>query len=494
MRYRGKRVETLLLTAALTFSMSGTCFANETTAGQTSAAIQKTAENTTTGIDVATETEGTTSDQTTQETSKATDTTTEGATTTTLPATTEEATESATETITASGETSKTETDKKEQETSKKHESETTKKSKETSSKKKTTKKKTSTKKTAKKVVTPGKIRRAVADTSSDGVTVRWSKSTKTTGYYVYRSVNGGRYFRIAVTKKTSYADKDCVMGSTYRYKVKPYYKNKTAKGTGKAVATDKVTIQQKIIFDYKERQKEIGVPVIKDEGYIYPLVNWHPVTASFYETVYHSEPHNGTDIGAPQGTYIVAITDGVVQIANRTSARGNQVVINHDGDEYWSRYQHMAQVFVKAGEKVEKGQIIGTVGNTGNSTGPHLHIELGTGTNYESITSVLDGGSLFDAMLYLPTTYKEFTAQQNGTYKNAYFSKSGKVIASRKLVKQQMQKLKKAKKKKAKKKKILARNVLMESLESFREEILLNDFNEDVDQQIKKIKAKNKK
>jgi murein DD-endopeptidase MepM/ murein hydrolase activator NlpD len=86
---------------------------------------------------------------------------------------------------------------------------------------------------------------------------------------------------------------------------------------------------------------------------------------------------HAGLDFTAPSGTPIYATADGVVQIAGfNTDGYGNKVVINH-GFGYQTLYGHMARVKAKAGQSVKRGEVIGYIGNTGKSTGPHCHYEV---------------------------------------------------------------------------------------------------------------------
>lgn len=86
---------------------------------------------------------------------------------------------------------------------------------------------------------------------------------------------------------------------------------------------------------------------------------------------------HAGLDFAAPQGTPIYATADGTVTTAGNTgNGYGNHVVINH-GYGYETLYGHMVKVKVRSGEKVKRGQVIGWVGSTGKSTGPHCHYEV---------------------------------------------------------------------------------------------------------------------
>ncbi len=85
---------------------------------------------------------------------------------------------------------------------------------------------------------------------------------------------------------------------------------------------------------------------------------------------------HNGVDLAAPTGTPIYATADGIVGRADRFSSYGLYVSIDH-GAELETRYAHMSRLAVSAGERVRKGDVIGYVGSTGRSTGPHLHYEV---------------------------------------------------------------------------------------------------------------------
>ncbi len=86
---------------------------------------------------------------------------------------------------------------------------------------------------------------------------------------------------------------------------------------------------------------------------------------------------HMGLDFTAPIGTPIYATADGIVRDAGyNTGGFGNRVVINH-GFGYESLYGHMVRIKARVGQKVKRGEVIGYVGNTGKSTGPHCHYEV---------------------------------------------------------------------------------------------------------------------
>ena len=95
-----------------------------------------------------------------------------------------------------------------------------------------------------------------------------------------------------------------------------------------------------------------------------------------FHPILGFSRMHQGMDFGAPMGAPIVAATDGVVSFAGRHGGHGNYVRLNHAGG-ISTGYAHMSRIIAKPGERVRQGQLIGYVGSTGLSTGPHLHYEV---------------------------------------------------------------------------------------------------------------------
>ena len=115
---------------------------------------------------------------------------------------------------------------------------------------------------------------------------------------------------------------------------------------------------------------------------------------------------HKGVDLAMPTGSPIYATADGVISRADWYSGYGLYVAIEHGG-ELQTRYGHMSRLNVEAGQQVKKGDIIGYVGTTGRSTGPHLHYEVriageavnpvpylnGSGTMLATRTPVLMGG-----------------------------------------------------------------------------------------------------
>jgi len=108
------------------------------------------------------------------------------------------------------------------------------------------------------------------------------------------------------------------------------------------------------------------------------PTKGWFSNTYGFRKDPWTSERefHGGVDIVAFAGTDVVATGEGVVSKATRKSDYGKVIDISH-GYGYVTRYAHLSEILVRPGQKVHRGQLIGKVGSTGRSTGPHLHYEV---------------------------------------------------------------------------------------------------------------------
>jgi len=100
-----------------------------------------------------------------------------------------------------------------------------------------------------------------------------------------------------------------------------------------------------------------------------------HPVTR-----VQHN--HNGVDYAAPVGTPVLALADGTCQCAAYDDWNGNRIVLYH-AEGLASIYCHLFECRVSLGAGVRRGDVVGTVGSTGRSTGPHLHLSVRRGADY---------------------------------------------------------------------------------------------------------------
>jgi murein DD-endopeptidase MepM/ murein hydrolase activator NlpD len=96
---------------------------------------------------------------------------------------------------------------------------------------------------------------------------------------------------------------------------------------------------------------------------------------------------HTGVDYAVPVGTDVLAVADGVIDPATWGKSYGTQLVQKLDGG--WFIYAHLSKTLVKPGDKVKAGQVIAKSGNTGNSTGPHLHVELRSKSHWSSGTDL---------------------------------------------------------------------------------------------------------
>lgn len=119
---------------------------------------------------------------------------------------------------------------------------------------------------------------------------------------------------------------------------------------------------------------------------FMWPVPSSSRITSTFgnrdQPTAGASSNHKGIDIGAPSGTSIVAAASGTVVTATYSVSAGNYIMLSH-GNSTYTVYMHCSSLFVSAGEQVNKGQEIASVGNTGVSTGSHLHFGISMNGNY---------------------------------------------------------------------------------------------------------------
>ena len=119
------------------------------------------------------------------------------------------------------------------------------------------------------------------------------------------------------------------------------------------------------------------GIGIIENGELCWPLPGHTYISCNFGDDdAYGNSGHRGTDIPAPEGTPILAAHSGTVIISGWNNSYGNQVLLDN-GAGLSTRYAHMTQTAVTAGATVTAGQVIGYVGNTGDSTGFHLHFEV---------------------------------------------------------------------------------------------------------------------
>ncbi|MBI3536850.1 MAG: M23 family metallopeptidase [Chloroflexi bacterium] len=118
-------------------------------------------------------------------------------------------------------------------------------------------------------------------------------------------------------------------------------------------------------------------------------LFGW-PVTGVITQKFWAHHP--GIDIGAPKGAHVFAADSGfVISSGWSSSGYGYQILLSH-GNGYVTRYAHLSSMQVQAGDSVKKGEWIGNVGSSGNSTGPHLHFEIIQGNGHRNPFALLPG------------------------------------------------------------------------------------------------------
>ncbi len=138
--------------------------------------------------------------------------------------------------------------------------------------------------------------------------------------------------------------------------------------------------------LEARERQLEVIRDAMVNEKVEQEIVpQGRPVKYSWVSSLFgkrrdpftgHPEKHKGVDFAGQSGSNVMAVAGGIVTRAHRNGDYGNLVEIDH-GNGYMSRYAHNKVVLVKAGEVVKRGHVIAKLGNTGRSTGPHVHFEV---------------------------------------------------------------------------------------------------------------------
>jgi murein DD-endopeptidase MepM/ murein hydrolase activator NlpD len=132
----------------------------------------------------------------------------------------------------------------------------------------------------------------------------------------------------------------------------------------------------------------------------IMPTAGWlssHFSRSRFHPVLHYARPHEGIDVSAPMGAPIVAPAAGTVTRVTRQTGYGNMLEIDH-GYGIVTKYAHCSRIVVRAGQHVKRGQVIANVGNSGLSTGPHLHYEIHVnGKVVDPLSYVLPGGAIPD-------------------------------------------------------------------------------------------------
>lgn len=150
----------------------------------------------------------------------------------------------------------------------------------------------------------------------------------------------------------------------------------------GSHVVTDLVTYKDDVESERENLKETVEVAAVAEvvkrgtkskPTYMYPVTNWNLTSNFGYRW---GRLHAGADVGVPIGTTVRASRAGQVITAGWVGGYGNCVIIDH-GDGVTTRYGHLSEVTVSVGQYVDQGQQVALSGNTGRSTGPHLHFEI---------------------------------------------------------------------------------------------------------------------
>ncbi|HOO70379.1 MAG TPA: M23 family metallopeptidase [Spirochaetota bacterium] len=134
------------------------------------------------------------------------------------------------------------------------------------------------------------------------------------------------------------------------------------------------IPFSDEIVHEIENSHNGRSESLCGESGFIWPLNNVERVSSAF--GMRNGSLHGAIDLPANKGTPIVAARDGRVVYAQYDPGYGKLICLEHR-DYYFTKYSHNSEVFVKKGDFVKKGQIIGLVGSTGHSTGNHLHFEI---------------------------------------------------------------------------------------------------------------------
>lgn len=149
-----------------------------------------------------------------------------------------------------------------------------------------------------------------------------------------------------------------------------------------RADKADLESLARELPPDYAERIERASQAIMLGTAYAlaWPLPAATPVTSPFgpreHPVLGGTRNHNGVDLGTATGTPVRAVAAGVVRRSSEGGANGRIVILDH-GRGVTTMYCHNDELLVNAGDRVERGQIISHSGNTGRSTGPHLHYQL---------------------------------------------------------------------------------------------------------------------
>ncbi|MBE9011868.1 peptidoglycan DD-metalloendopeptidase family protein [Pseudanabaenaceae cyanobacterium LEGE 13415] len=179
-------------------------------------------------------------------------------------------------------------------------------------------------------------------------------------------------------------------VSSVMRPKFNPTQPEATAEAQAEAQAAPETAsswtppsiVPPSFVQDYFNRTvRPLGLPGNGDVRLLFPLSIPTAITSAFGWRIHpitgNQRLHTGTDLGAPMGTPVLAALTGRVIMADFFGGYGLSIALEHTNGSQQTLYAHLSEIFVKPGDVVKQGTVIGRVGSTGNSTGPHLHFEF---------------------------------------------------------------------------------------------------------------------
>lgn len=140
-------------------------------------------------------------------------------------------------------------------------------------------------------------------------------------------------------------------------------------------VGVDKVEPEEEVLAEFAEYVSRHRVLAMLAPTFSPVEGGW--ISRGFGKVLDTKTFHPGVDFACPEGRPVVASADGLVVFAGWDDTYGNMVVIDHGVSGFTTIYGHNSTLEVSAGEHVERGELVATTGNTGVSTGPHLHYEI---------------------------------------------------------------------------------------------------------------------
>lgn len=229
-----------------------------------------------------------------------------------------------------------------------------------------------------------------------------WMNGTLPEGSPV-KSMGNGKVFRVGKTEagdlcvSVRYDGYDIRYGNLEKAEVQQGDAVEKGDSIGRINATGRVSLEIMTLKEVKEEKEEKEAK--ETSGFASPLPG-KPVTAGFGPMrdpfTGKEMDHSGVDIKASKGSAVHAVADGktlkAVTEYQKDQGRGRFVLLAH-ADGMSSMYSHLDSVLVSEGREVKRGEVIGTVGSTGRSTGPHLHLEIRKGKVAIDPASVIDFG-----------------------------------------------------------------------------------------------------